>query len=74
MSMTKYIMTGILAVVVLANQSKLPKHYEAATMGATLGGVAGILISSSGPLGLIGGLAVGGLVGHQMDSQAKAGE
>ena len=68
MALSKYLTIALLVVAALLSLSRLPKHYEAATIGATVGGVAGIVLATSTPIGLLGGLVVGGWLGDQLNT------
>jgi osmotically inducible lipoprotein OsmB len=70
MTMTRYIMLALFLAAVLSYSSKISDRYESATIGATIGGVAGAILSSGTPLGMIGGAAVGGWIGDQMQATA----
>lgn len=70
MTMSRYIMLALFLAVVLSYSSKISGRYESATIGATIGGVAGAILSSGTPIGMIGGAAVGGWIGDQMEATA----
>lgn len=67
MALSKYIWIALIVIAATISISRLPKHYEAATIGATVGGITGIMLASSSPLGLVGGVMVGGLIGDQLE-------
>jgi uncharacterized protein YcfJ len=67
-------MLTLFIVAMLGYSSKINNQYESATIGATVGGVAGVILSSSTPLGLIGGVIVGGWIGNKMESEAMPSE
>ena len=67
MALSKYLTIALLVAAALLGLSRLPKHYEAATIGATVGGVAGVVLATSTPSGLRGGLVVGGWLGDQLN-------
>jgi hypothetical protein len=52
---------------VLSYSSRIDGQYQATTVGATIGAAAGIILSSGTPLGLVGGIVVGGFIGNKMD-------
>lgn len=70
MALSKYLTIACLIVAAILSMSRLPKTYEAATIGATVGGITGIMLASSTPLGLLGGALVGGWVGDQLEASA----
>jgi hypothetical protein len=72
MAISKYLMIAFIIIAAIFSMSRLPKTYEAATIGATVGGITGIMLASSTPLGLLGGVMVGGWIGDQLeDSTSK---
>lgn len=72
MALSKYLMIAFMIIAAIFSMSRLPKTYEAATIGATVGGITGVMLASSTPLGLLGGVMVGGWIGDQLeDSTAK---
>jgi hypothetical protein len=72
MAISKYLMIAFIIIAAIFSMSRLPKTYEAATIGATVGGITGVMLASSTPLGLLGGVMVGGWIGDQLeDSTSK---
>lgn len=69
MTMSRYAMLILVAVAVFAYTPKVSGDYETTTIGATVGGVAGAILSSGTPIGLIGGIVIGGFVGNKMKSE-----
>lgn len=74
MTMSRYAILILVAVTVFAYTPKVSGGYETTTIGATIGGVAGTILSSGTPLGLIGGIVIGGFVGNKMESEAADSE
>ncbi len=70
MTFSKYMILALLGLAILTYTSKIPTDYESAAAGATVGGLAGLILTNSTPIGLVGGLIVGSLVGHSMESSA----
>lgn len=69
MTMSRYAMLILVAVSVFAYTPKVSSDYETTTIGATVGGVAGAILSSGTPIGLIGGVVIGGFIGNKMKSE-----
>jgi hypothetical protein len=72
MALSKYLMIALIIVAAVFSMSRLPKTYEAATIGATVGGIAGVVLATSTPLGLLGGVVVGGWLGDQLDTSTAS--
>ena len=72
MTLTKYVMLILCVVAIAGYSSKVPEKYDSTTVGATVGVVAGAILTSCTPMGLLGGVVIGGLVGHGMESPAMA--
>jgi osmotically inducible lipoprotein OsmB len=70
--MSRYFMLAAFVVAILSYSSRMEGPYQSTTIGATVGGAAGVILSSGTPLGLIGGLIVGGLVGNKMEGDTAA--
>jgi hypothetical protein len=70
MTLTRYVMLILCVVAIAGYFSKVPTKYESTTVGATVGVVAGAILTSCTPMGLLGGVVVGGLIGHGMESPA----
>lgn len=74
MTMSRYITLALVAIAIFAYTPKVSSNYETTTIGATVGGVAGAILSSGTPLGLVGGIVVGGWIGNKMEGEtAKSG-
>ncbi|HYD33883.1 MAG TPA: hypothetical protein VEA39_04870, partial [Methylophilaceae bacterium] len=54
--------------------SKIDGQYQSATVGATVGGAAGVILSSGTPLGFIGGIIVGAFVGNKMNESTTSSD
>ena len=67
MTLSRYLMLAVFVMGVLSYSSKMDGQYQSATVGATVGGAAGMILSSGTPLGLIGGIVVGGFIGNKME-------
>jgi osmotically inducible lipoprotein OsmB len=67
-------MLAVFVMGVLSYSSKIDGQYQTTTVGATVGGAAGMILSSGTPLGLIGGLVVGGFIGNKMDGSDSAND
>jgi osmotically inducible lipoprotein OsmB len=67
MTLSRYFMLAIFVVAVMSYSSKIDGQYQSTTVGATVGGAAGVILSSGTPLGLIGGIVVGAFIGNKMD-------
>jgi hypothetical protein len=74
MTISKYLFLTLIVIGSLTYSSKIPAQYESAAMGATIGAVAGAILTSCSPIGLLGGLTVGGLIGHRMESSAASND
>jgi len=72
MTMSRYFMLAVFVVAILSYSSKMAGPYQSTTIGATVGGAAGVILSSGTPVGLIGGLIVGGLVGNKMEGDSPS--
>ncbi|HEU4709444.1 MAG TPA: glycine zipper 2TM domain-containing protein [Methylophilaceae bacterium] len=72
--MSRYLMLAVFIVGMLSYSSKITGQSDSTTIGATVGGVAGAILSSGTPLGLIGGIVVGGFIGNKMDSNTTPNE
>jgi osmotically inducible lipoprotein OsmB len=66
---------GVALALVLALSlsacSGMSKQEKNTAYGATAGGVAGAVITGGSTLGTLGGAAVGGLIGHEIDKDDK---
>lgn len=67
MTLSRYMMLAVFVMGVLSYSSKIEGQYQSTTVGATVGGAAGMILSSGTPLGLIGGIVVGGFIGNKME-------
>jgi osmotically inducible lipoprotein OsmB len=67
MTLSRYLMLALFVMGVLSYSSRIDGQYQATTVGATIGAAAGIILSSGTPLGLVGGIVVGGFIGNKMD-------
>ena len=67
MTMSRYMMLAVFVMGILSYSTKIDGQYQSTTVGATVGGAAGVILSSGTPLGLVGGIIVGGLVGNNME-------
>lgn len=67
MTMSRYMMLAVFVMAILSYSTKIDGQYQSTTVGATVGAAAGVILSSGTPLGLIGGIIVGGLVGNNME-------
>lgn len=74
MTMSRYLMLAVFIVGMLSYSSKITGQYESTTIGATVGGVAGAILSSGTPLGLVGGIVVGGWIGNKMEGNTAVNE
>jgi len=68
MTMSRYVLLALAVVAIFAYAPKISGSYESTTVGATVGGVAGAILTSGTPLGLVGGIVVGGWIGNKMES------
>ena len=61
------------AVVLLAASgcSNMSKRDENTAIGAGVGGVAGAVLTGGSTIGTVGGAAVGGIIGNQVDPKKK---
>lgn len=67
MTLSRYMMLAVFVMGVLSYSSKIEGQYQSTTVGATVGAAAGMILSSGTPLGLIGGIVVGGFIGNKME-------
>ena len=67
MTMSRYMMLAVFVMGILSYSTKIDGQYQSTTVGATVGAAAGVILSSGTPLGLVGGIIVGGLVGNNME-------
>lgn len=74
MTMSRYVMLALFLIGMLSYSSKLTSQYESATIGATVGGVAGAILTSGTPLGMVGGVVVGGWIGNKMQTEPLPNE
>ena len=72
MTLSRYMMLAVFVMGVLSYSSKIEGQYQSTTVGATVGGAAGMILSSGTPLGLIGGIVVGGFIGNKMEGEHTA--
>lgn len=70
MTLSRYMMLAVFVMGVLSYSSKIEGQYQSTTVGATVGGAAGMILSSGTPLGLIGGIVVGGFIGNKMEASS----
>lgn len=71
MTLSRYMMLAVFVMGVLSYSSKIEDQYQSTTVGATVGGAAGMILSSGTPLGLIGGIVVGGFIGNKMEANGS---
>lgn len=74
MTLSRYFMLAVFVVAILSYSSKIEAQYQSATVGATVGAAAGLILSSGTPLGLIGGIVVGGWIGDQMEGTESSAD
>ncbi|PKH26818.1 osmotically-inducible lipoprotein OsmB [Enterobacterales bacterium CwR94] len=71
MSLTmKRVTTAVLAatlVMSLSACSNMSKRDRNTAIGAGVGAIGGSVLTNGGTLGTLGGAAVGGIIGHQVD-------
>lgn len=67
MTLSRYFMLAVFVVAIMNYSSKIGGQYQSTTVGATVGGAAGVILSSGTPLGLIGGIVVGAFIGNKME-------
>lgn len=70
MKMNKQFTTAILAValtVALTGCSNMSKRDRNTAIGAGAGAVGGAILTDGGTLGTLGGAAIGGIIGRQVD-------
>ena len=68
MTLTKYVMLILCVAAIAGYSSKVPAKYASTTVGATVGVVAGAILTSCTPIGLLSGVVIGGFIGHGMES------
>lgn len=56
----------ILSLAACSSWDSMSKRQKSAVTGATVGGVAGAVVTGGGVLGTVGGAAIGGVVGDQI--------
>jgi osmotically inducible lipoprotein OsmB len=59
--------TVLSTLLVLSGCSGMSKQQRNTAIGAGIGGVAGSVLTDGGTLGTLGGAAVGGVIGNQVD-------
>ncbi|MEC5320555.1 osmotically-inducible lipoprotein OsmB [Brenneria populi subsp. brevivirga] len=70
MKMNKQFTTAVLAIaltIALAGCSNMSKRDRNTVIGAGAGAVGGAVLTGGGTLGTLGGAAIGGLIGRQVD-------
>ncbi|MEC5341378.1 osmotically-inducible lipoprotein OsmB [Brenneria populi] len=70
MKMNKQFTTAVLAIaltIALAGCSNMSKRDRNTVIGAGAGAVGGAVLTNGGTLGTLGGAAIGGLIGRQVD-------
>ncbi|KML67034.1 MULTISPECIES: osmotically-inducible lipoprotein OsmB [Pectobacterium] len=70
MKLNKRVATAALAItlaVTLAGCSNMSKRDRNTAIGAGAGAVGGAILTDGGTLGTLGGAAIGGLIGRQVD-------
>ncbi len=72
MTLSRCMMLALLVLAILTYTSKVPADYEGAAAGATVGGLVGLVLANSTPLGIVSGLIVGSLIGHSMEASADS--
>lgn len=58
---------AIALVVALSGCSNMSKRDRNTAIGAGAGAVGGAILTGGGTLGTLGGAAIGGIIGHQVD-------
>lgn len=68
MRLHKFFMFGLLVLALgLSACSNLSTRQKNAAVGASVGGVAGAVLTGGSALGTVGGAAIGGVIGHGVD-------
>ncbi|MCG8707972.1 osmotically-inducible lipoprotein OsmB [Brenneria sp. 4F2] len=70
MKVNKQFTTAVLAIaltIALAGCSNMSKRDRNTAIGAGAGAVGGAVLTGGGTLGTLGGAAIGGLIGRQVD-------
>lgn len=68
MTISKYLFLTLFAIAAMAYSSRIPAKYESTAIGATVGAVAGALLTSCSPVAMLGGIAIGGFIGDKMET------
>ena len=68
MKSQRFFMLNLLVLVLaLSACSNLSARQKNAAVGASIGGVAGAVLTGGSALGTVGGAAIGGVIGHGVD-------
>lgn len=68
MNVRKFFMFGLLvSALLLSACSNLSTRQKNAAVGASVGGVAGAVLTGGSAFGTVGGAAIGGVIGHGVD-------
>ena len=68
MKFRKLFTLSLLVLAIALNAcSNLSTHQKNAAVGASVGGVAGAVLTGGSALGTVGGAAIGGVIGHGVD-------
>ena len=61
------VLSVLVSTVALSACSNLSARQKNAAVGASVGGVAGAVLTGGSALGTVGGAAIGGVIGHGVD-------
>lgn len=65
------IATAALVLIAASGCSSMSQRDQNTAVGAGVGGVAGAVLTGGSTIGTVGGAAVGGIIGNQVDPKKK---
>ena len=68
-TMQRFALSAFVAVVGLTGCAGMSTQDKNTAIGAGVGGVAGAVLTGGSTVGTIGGAAVGGIIGHEVDKR-----
>jgi osmotically inducible lipoprotein OsmB len=71
MKTKKLVVAGLLAVLVLGGCGGMSTRQKDTAIGAGAGAVAGAVLTGGSGIGTVGGAAIGGLIGNEVNKNRK---
>jgi osmotically inducible lipoprotein OsmB len=66
-----FLAVALAAAVAATGCAGMDRETRSTATGATIGGVAGAVLTHGSPAGVIGGAVVGGVIGHENDKKDR---